>query len=204
MKSSSTVFLLVFPLLAFSQFSTGSISSPPGLFEWAAGKLPILEYDVRSGMPRGLSDTPRLRVYADGTYVVSYPKISKFAGAYYGQLTPTDLSMWLHRVVAAGMVRNKVAELKASRYSQKKHAHLLYDISDETVTTIRIRLRNKAPLRPSGAAGTITNKQFIWSNLRDDARHFPELPELATMQGLADQLEALCEVRHLEKVAEHE
>jgi len=200
MKWFTLILLAVLSPLAPAQLGAHSLTDPSVPYQWANGVLPVLEYDVHSGMPRGLSDTPRLRIYADGAYVVFFSRFSRFAGSYYGQMDPRELASWLQRVVASGIVDNNLVELKTRREKMATQAHMLFDISDQTLTTLKVRLGSVSGLHTSGNPAAITEKSFRWKNLRSDTRLFPQLRELTAMQGLVDQLESLCKVGRLNKV----
>ena len=210
-KTAPSLFLKILLLLAtcaaYSLQAAGNMPQTPGLqpvfhFSANAGE-PVIEYNLVHGMIAQPDPVPLLRVYGDGRVHVHIPAYMKQAGDYELFFNQIELNELLRQLDDNGiMTFDKAAvmqerrQLETARFAATGE---LFYISDHTDTIINVRL-NQYQRTPSSQRIHGFNKQFVWRNLKQDARRYPASQAITRAATAATILNELCTHPGLQKL----
>ena len=146
---------------------------------------------------------PLLRIYGNGRVHVHYPAYMTRAGNYELQLSQPELRTLLRALATDGIIdfdRAATGHQRQQLAAQQRAASgsLIY-ISDSSDTVIDIRL-NEYQKGPGTARVLNLKKRFTWSDLKQDARRFPQLREITNANNAAQRLETLLHRNDLVKI----
>jgi hypothetical protein len=155
---------------------------------------PVVEYNLLHHMLAEPDPQPLLRIYGDGRVHVHYPAYTKRAGDYELQLSQPELRTLLRDLSRDGVIdfdraamRSQRQELEAQRRAATGR---LFHVSDSSDTVIHVRLEEYQ--REPGMPRVLKlEKRFVWPDLPQDARRFPQLAEITNANQAAQRLEML-------------
>ena len=164
---------------------------------------PVIEYTLVHDMLGEQDPEPLLRIYGNGRVHVHYPVYMKKAGDYELQLSQSELRTLLRTLATDGIIDFDPA---ATRSRRKQHVaqqqavtgeYLYISDSSHTVIDIRLEAYQKGP----GTARVLNlQKRFTWPDLKQDARRFPQLPEITKANKAAQHLDTLLHRDDLVKI----
>ncbi|MEN8803476.1 MAG: hypothetical protein ABF297_16010 [Thiogranum sp.] len=177
--------------------------SPPTINYSETAAEPVIEYNLVHHMLAEPDPEPLLRIYGNGRVHVHYPAYMTRAGDYELQLNQPELQALLHALATDGIIDFDPAKTRSRRQqlgAQQRAANgsMLY-ISDSSDTVIDIRL-NEYQKGPDTARVLNLKKRFVWPDLKQDARRFPQLGEITNANNAAQRLETLLHRDDLVKI----
>jgi len=164
---------------------------------------PVIEYNLVHHMLAEPDPEPLLRIYGNGRVHVHYPAYMTRAGDYHLQLNQPELQTLLRALATDGIIEFDPATTRYQRRqlgAQQRAAsgRMLY-ISDSSDTVIDIRL-NEYQKGPATARVLNLKKHFVWPDLKQDARRFPQLGGITNANNAAQRLETLLHRNDLVKI----
>jgi len=164
---------------------------------------PVIEYNLVHHMLAEPDPEPLLRIYGNGRVHVHYPAYMTRAGNYELQLSQPELRTLLRALATDGIIDFDQAATGHQRQQlaaqQRAASGSLIYISDSSDTVIDIRL-NEYQKGPGTARVLNLKKRFTWSDLKQDARRFPQLREITNANNAAQRLETLLHRNDLVKI----
>ena len=164
---------------------------------------PVIEYNLVHHMLAKPDPVPLLRIYGNGRVHVHYPAYMTRAGNYELQLSQSELRILLRALATDGIIDFDPAATRYQRQQlnaqQRAATGTLFYVSDSSDTVIGIRL-NEYQKRPGTARILNLEKRFIWPDLKQDARRFPQLREITNANKAAQRLDTLLHRADLVKI----
>ena len=164
---------------------------------------PVIEYNLVHRMLAKPDPVPLLRIYGNGRVHVHYPAYMTRAGNYELQLSQSELRTLLRALATDGIIDFDPAATRYQRQQfdaqQRAATGTLFYVSDSSDTVIGIRL-NEYQKRPGTARILNLEKRFIWPDLKQDARRFPQLREITNANKAAQRLDTLLHRADLVKI----
>jgi hypothetical protein len=164
---------------------------------------PVIEYNLVHHMLAEPDPEPLLRIYGNGRVHVHYPAYMTKAGNYELQLSQSELRTLLRALATDGIID---FDSEATRYQrqqldaqQRAATGTMFYISDSSDTVIDIRL-NEYQKGPGTERVLNLEKRFIWPDLEQDARRFPQLREIMNANNAAQRLNTLLHRDDLVKI----
>lgn len=155
---------------------------------------PVIEYTLVHDMLAEQDPEPLLRIYGNGRVHAHYPVYMKKAGDYELQLSQSELRTLLRTLATDGIIDFDPAVTRSRRKQlvaqQRAATGELFYISDSSHTVIDIRL-DAYQKGPGTARALNLQKRFTWPDLQQDARRFPQLPEITKASNAAQRLDSL-------------
>jgi hypothetical protein len=155
---------------------------------------PVVEYNLVHHMLAEPDPQPLLRIYGDGRVHVHYPAYMERAGDYELQLSQPELRTLLRDLSRDGVIDFDRAAMRSQRQqleAQRRAATgRLFHVSDSTDTVIRVRL-DEYQRGPGSPRILKLERRFVWPDLPQDARRFPQLAEITNANQAAQRLETL-------------
>ena len=164
---------------------------------------PVIEYNLVHHMLAEPDPEPLLRIYGNGQVRVHYPAYMTRAGNYELQLSQSELRTLLRALATDGIIDSDPAATRYQRQQLDAQQHAatgtMFYISDSSDTVIDIRL-NEYQKGPGAARVLNLEKRFIWPDLKQDARRFPQLREITNANNAAQRLDTLLHRDDLVKI----
>ena len=164
---------------------------------------PVIEYNLVHHMLAIPDPVPLLRIYGNGRVHVHYPAYMTRAGNYELQLSQLELRTLLRALATDGIIDFDPAATRYQRQQfdaqQRAATGTLFYVSDSSDTVIGIRL-NEYQKGPGTARILNLEKRFIWPDLKQDARRFPQLREITNANKAAQRLDTLLHRADLVKI----
>jgi hypothetical protein len=164
---------------------------------------PVIEYNLVHHMLAEPDPEPLLRIYGNGRVHVHYPAYMTKAGNYELQLSQPELRTLLRALATDGIIDFDPAATRYQRQQldtqQRAATGTMFYISDSSDTVIDIRL-NEYQKGPGTARVLNLEKRFIWPDLKQDARRFPQLREITNANNAAQRLDTLLHHDDLVKI----
>jgi hypothetical protein len=164
---------------------------------------PIIEYNLVHGMLAQPDPAPLLRVYGNGRVHVHFPVYMKKAGDYELFLNQAELNDLLRQLADDGILdfdpaaaRQEKRQLESARRAATGE---FFYTSDSTDTVIKVRL-NQYQRTPMSPRINNFNKQFVWRDLKQDARRYPASGSITRAATATAALDTLCSHPGLQKL----
>lgn len=195
MAMSAVVFFLCVGVAVAAAGNGKSANKAYPAFKYSeTGTEPVVEYNLVHHMLAEQSQQPLLRIYGNGRVHVHYPAYMTRAGDYELQLSQAELRSLLRGMATDGILDFDPVATRQQRQQlvaqQRASNATLFHLSDSSDTVINVRL-DEYQAGPASAPIVNLRKQFIWPDLKHDARRFPGLPGIARANDAAHRLDAL-------------
>lgn len=146
---------------------------------------------------------PVLRIYGDGRMVAHYPAYLRRAGDYEQRLAPGELDRLLRSLGDKGVLDFDVAAVRAATRASVTAAHqrarqagapvTVFEAVDAATTVIEVNLDRYRGAAPGARDVRGLAKRVVWTGVRADAEHHPDVAAIQKLAAGEQELRALRE-----------
>ncbi len=146
---------------------------------------------------------PVLQIFGDGRMVTHYPRYMTRAGDWEQRLAPGELDGLVRSLAAKGVLEfdaaaargAKRAALTAARQRAQAGAGpvVVFEATDAATTVIEVAALRYQAASPGARAALDVTRRAVWTGLRHDAEHHPDVTALRDLAAAEQELRALRE-----------
>ena len=200
--------MFAFAWVAMAAPSRDAVAAPPvgGTAVIAASRradVAVVTYRELLGEIGDADHGPILRLYGDGRMVAHYPAYMRRTGDYEQRLAPGELDRLLRSLADKGVLEFDAAAVRAATRASMTAARqralragtpvTVFEAADAATTVIEVNLDRYRGAAPGAREVRGLAKRVVWTGLRADAEHHPDVAAIQELAACEQELRALRE-----------